>query len=1043
MVSAILESASVPTDEEVRKQLLSMGSLFDGEFTIDWLVALSGLKAIRILSILQEVVDRKILVSDRPGIYSFRDLPYRDKLRQNLSLESKTALHRRIADLLMRDLSEDDKKVVMVSKHLLNFNNDLNGCRTLVLAGDIHRHSFNNEIAFQCYSKVLEDLSGLDGAEPDHLFAETAVKYSKVSTARRQTTHVLDVLHNALAKTQSQGNMRLQSLIEMNIAKNQWLMGQYGKAINHFDRGLAISKKLADQHFLDSITPFGTFFFYWQGKFKEAVANYEKSLPDIEKYPDRPFPIMGSITVGYCYTQIGQMTQGLGMLDSIRVFCLKKGDKYLASMAIANLADVMLATRRIDEAQHYLNDSLKLAQEARNQWVWIGSQLMTAFAWHCKGETRRALFHLNEYLKNSREMEVVPPHTYVLEICQAMESGNFPKLDGLSLVREVEKFLQSQNVFLKGLAYRYYASIRMRQKAPVDAVISSYNQSIKWLSMSGHIIEVARSRLELARYYLSQDKNAKAKQLTSEACRVLSIINDDLVPNDLRGLLPHTTERKEIILKKMIELGKQLVHITDTRDMLKRIISAINQLTGAERGAIFVLEHDVSKSTKVSLRASKNIDISEVAHPDFNASLEFIEETIRTGQNMIRGTETNSDQSFLTEGTIRSMISIPIILRDQVMGVFYHDNRLLSNVFKKQDIEILSFFSLLAAIVLDNAKVSENIKQLNKKLQEENKYYEEKFIDYHRFKNIVGSSPAMQKVLLKISQVAGSETTVLITGETGVGKELVAHAIHRLSLRKDNPFITVQLSSLSENLMPSELFGHEKGAFTGAIQRRAGRFEIANGGTLFLDEIGEIPEEIQIRLLRVLQTRQFERVGGTQKFTSDFRLITATNRELPEEVKAGRFRADLYYRLNVFPIYVPPLRERKEDIPLLAHHFLKIHSKILGKKIESIPKQEMKRLMQYHWPGNVRELENVIERGAILSRGPLFIISEDELLESTEAESDDSGTLAEITRKHILNTLRKTNWKIAGQEGAASLLGIPPSTLSFRMNKLGIKRPGK
>ena len=297
----------------------------------------------------------------------------------------------------------------------------------------------------------------------------------------------------------------------------------------------------------------------------------------------------------------------------------------------------------------------------------------------------------------------------------------------------------------------------------------------------------------------------------------------------------------------------------------------------------------------------------------------------------------------------------------------------------------------------------------------------------------------MQKVLMQITQVAETDATVLIQGETGVGKELVARAIHRLSQRRDGPFISVQLSALTGNLIPSELFGHEKGAFTSAIQRRIGRFELADGGTLFLDEIGDIPEEVQIRLLRVLQTHQFERVGGSTNLTSNFRLITATNRSLNREIKEGKFREDLYYRLSTFPIQVPALRKRKEDVPLLAHHFLKILAKKLGKEISMIPRQEMDKLMQYHWPGNVRELENIIERSIILSKDQSFRITEIDSQDSGN-ETEPDGTLAEIERKYILRILNKTNWRISGPKGAAKLLGIPSTTLSFRMKKLGIDR---
>jgi formate hydrogenlyase transcriptional activator len=291
-----------------------------------------------------------------------------------------------------------------------------------------------------------------------------------------------------------------------------------------------------------------------------------------------------------------------------------------------------------------------------------------------------------------------------------------------------------------------------------------------------------------------------------------------------------------------------------------------------------------------------------------------------------------------------------------------------------------------------------------------------------------------------VDQVANTDTTVLIEGDTGVGKELIARAIFRQSSRRDKPFIRVHSNALPESLIASEFFGHEKGSFTGAISRRIGRFELADEGTLFLDEIGDLRLDIQVRLLRVLQTKEFERIGGSETLRSDFRLIVATNRNLEEEVKAGRFRADLYYRLNVFPITVPPLIERKEDIPELIDFFIKTYSAQKGKSLNGISTSDMDRLIHYNWPGNVRELENIIERAVILSKGPLVQIPELWGVHPDAPPLKAGLTLKNNERNHILWALQKTKWKINGPDGAAQILDIHPSTLQSRMKKLGIRR---
>jgi transcriptional regulator with GAF, ATPase, and Fis domain len=363
------------------------------------------------------------------------------------------------------------------------------------------------------------------------------------------------------------------------------------------------------------------------------------------------------------------------------------------------------------------------------------------------------------------------------------------------------------------------------------------------------------------------------------------------------------------------------------------------------------------------------------------------------------------------------------------------------SAFAEADLGLLAYFGALAGFALDNARAYEEIQRLNQKLNEEKKYYEEQHQQSIHFESIIGESPAIRSVLNQVAQVASTESTVLIVGETGVGKELVARATHNHSARHSKPFIRVHCSSLPESLIPSELFGHEKGAFTGATHRRIGRFELADGGTLFLDEIGDLPLEIQVRLLRVLQSREFERVGGSETLHSDFRLIAATNRNLEQLIQEGKFRDDLYYRINVFPIYVPSLRERIEDIPLLAYYFLKNYSRKMGKNFEKIPEGEMEKLLRYDWPGNVRELENIIERGAILSTPPDFQVPELHLRNPGVANPKNAVTLKENERGHILWALQRTGWKVRGSGGAAELLEIHPSTLEFRIKKLAIQRP--
>ena len=332
------------------------------------------------------------------------------------------------------------------------------------------------------------------------------------------------------------------------------------------------------------------------------------------------------------------------------------------------------------------------------------------------------------------------------------------------------------------------------------------------------------------------------------------------------------------------------------------------------------------------------------------------------------------------------------------------------------------------------------IKSLKDRLEAENIYFRQEAKKKQPYDHILGQSDGLKYVLYRAEQVAPQNTTVLILGETGTGKELIAAVIHNLSPRRDRPLITVNCATLPANLIESELFGREKGAFTGADTRQIGRFEIAHGSTLCLDEIGELPLELQAKLLRVIQHNEFERLGSSKTIKVDVRIVATTNRNLEEEVRKGRFRQDLYYRINVFPITVPPLRQRQEDIPLLVQAFTERYARKLGKQITSIQKETMKALQDYHWPGNIRELESIIERAVILCPGPVLQLT-DKLEIASLPFSAGMNTLEESERNQILNTLAETRWRLEGKNGAAAILGLHPSTLRARMHKLGIARP--
>lgn len=383
----------------------------------------------------------------------------------------------------------------------------------------------------------------------------------------------------------------------------------------------------------------------------------------------------------------------------------------------------------------------------------------------------------------------------------------------------------------------------------------------------------------------------------------------------------------------------------------------------------------------------------------------------------------------------------PLVHQDRSLGVMSAGWREHGR-FNEAVGKTLDAVASQVAIALDNAMAYQKISELKDQLAQEKLYLEDEIRGDRNFNEIVGNSPALRRVLRQVETVAPTDSGVLIYGETGTGKELIARAIHDLSARRSGTFVKLNCAAIPTGLLESELFGHERGAFTGAVVQRIGRFELANRGTIFLDEIGEIPLELQPKLLRVLQEREFERLGSSRTLHTDARLIAATNRDLGSMVEQHAFRADLYYRLNVFPIHVPPLRDRPEDIPLLVRHFVQQFARQMNRSIDTIPAESMAALKRYPWPGNIRELQNLIERAVILSSGSVLSIPIEELKVSAPVphESESQQTLADAERAHILTVLKETGWVLAGTNGAAARLGMNRSTLRFRMKKLGIER---
>ena len=1037
-VEAFMNSNRLALDAEQGDKLniLSLAALFQGDFSLDWLQYLAQTKASLIIASIKYGIGKKWLADKGNSFFRFADTSIQNRLLKNMAPDKQKTLHRRIADLLIAELHGDPDIAKVVAPHLLKLSNDLTGCRLLVAAGNLHRKNFQYKEACRHYEKAIGDLRKLDGEEVDQLFIEAVLQFSRASADDPITDRVIAIIKEAIKRAGKRNDKNSLTLLQMHLARNEWLRSRYKSAIRHFHKGRNLAETIDNPRIKNSTAIFSQFFLYWLGRYRDVVKSYEAFVPDIEDFPKENLPLLATLTVGACFAYTGQLSQGLGMLDAIRAKGRSIGNLSVTAVANVAIGQLLMETNRVDESRQYIEQALKEAKESRNLYAHIACLAFLALIHYHTDEHDKTVSTLREAIELGNRSQMPMRHgSVVIELCWAMEQGKLPYTAGLSLNEEINSALEGGNIFMKGVALRYRALNQHFKGLPDKDVIASLHRSIRYLNESGHTLEKAKAQLEMARAYLRLGRIEKAKQWATPAAQVLRGYNDSLIPDDLRPLVSVYSSNLNL-LDEILYLGQELVTIRDSRDLLRRIISTVNRITGAERGAIFLPGNEETKG--MVLRAAKNLTADDIATAGFVQSMQLIKETCTTGQGRIMDFTKNNASCSADSCGLRSCICVPMKIRGKVTGVLYHDNRLFFSVFEKRDMDILNYFAAQAAIALDNARAWEALSSMYDQQQREKQYYKDQYLESIHFEEFIGKSPAIHSVFNQIEQVAATDATVLILGETGVGKELVARSLHRRSARKDKPFIRVNCAALPENLITSELFGHEKGAFTGAVSRHIGRFELADGGTLFLDEIGEISMDVQVRLLRVLQSKEYERVGGYQTLRSDFRLIVATNRELGRDVAAGRFRKDLYYRLHVFPIVVMPLRERKEDIPLLAQYFLDLYAAKFNKNVRSITKSDMDKLIAYNWPGNVRELENVIERGVILSKGQIYKLPDLGHYPLGDSVSTVTQTIRENERSHILRVLEKTGGKISGPGGAAQILDIHPNTLYSRMKKLGI-----
>ena len=534
-----------------------------------------------------------------------------------------------------------------------------------------------------------------------------------------------------------------------------------------------------------------------------------------------------------------------------------------------------------------------------------------------------------------------------------------------------------------------------------------------------------------------------------EVAKQIAVAVDNVLHDESARSMQIALARERDRLRLLLEVNNAVVSHLDMDNVFASVSASLQKVIQHDGCSLMLYEPDTGQYRCHVLNVAKNESFVEEGRADKSVkspgciAFSTRAPAVFGEQDLIAlASESKIAQHLLSEG-VKSFCSIPLQSHDRMLGTL-NIGRMREHAFTADEVELLTQVAQQIAIAVENGLAYREIAELKEKLNEEKLYLEREIRSDHNFEEIVGDSAPLKNVLTQVEIVSPTDSTVLIQGETGTGKELIARAIHNLSSRRSRTFVKLNCAAIPTGLLESELFGHEKGAFTGAIAQKIGRFELANGGTLFLDEVGDIPLELQSKFLRVLQEQEFERLGSNRTIRVDIRLVAATNRDLAQMVTDREFRSDLYYRLNVFPIYNPPLRDRADDVPALVQYFTQKFAARMNKRITTIPTETMTALSRYHWPGNIRELENFIERAVILSRGSSLTVPLSELRARRSMADGDSRTLSTLEdaeREHIRHALQQANWLVGGPTGAAAKLGMKRTTLQSKMAKLGIERP--
>ena len=1034
-----LRSYEIPPEErDICLQFLA----FPDAFSIDWLAGIPGATPSRLISTLSFFECRQWIIP-RPGekgMYEWTKRLPRKEIIGDLPPAEMTGYYRRAANILQQQVPITKERLLKIAQLSLSAGIREQDMDTVFQAALTEEENHKISSAIHLYECLLKFVSGLAGESKGQLTRQTIgilikaiERRASLSLFHPNLKQINLFLSMALQKATQMGDTLAEASLHLLIGQNYWMSFQHEKAVEHFDTGWRMIEKGEKNALYRRGLQLQALSSWIRGELPKAVQAYEDSLGELDSVAADDFSQLIALHLALCYTQVGMPQRGLGISEAIYTQAKKNENGPLVSCALATTGIIFLEIRQLKNSKTYFEMALEISQRENIPMteVMAGIGLANISCLEGNFDTAAEQFKVMWKLRKSSWYHTLnSPH--VFEAGYTLHRKTVSPVELGSVVNFLYSLKKEHvNPYLYGIIRHRQIQILEEDKLPGEKIKELLDIEVS-IEQSGGILELAKIRLSLAKLFLQVNNWKKALSYAQKAWEVLKPVAKDVFPGDLLSLVPHDDlMEKDRLFDLVIEMGEALTNQKQIEQLLSNIISSISRLTGAERAALFI---QGIESGDLKMVASRNLTQESLKEESFHETIKMIRAATQDQSGSIVQYDVNGQEAI----DFRRVIITPLMLGKRAIGALYQDSRFFSLDISPDRRKLLSALASQIAVSIDRAQAYEEIARLNERLIQENVYYQEEKEEFRPFGDIIGSSEGITAIHHLIAKVAPTQSTVLINGETGVGKELVARAIHRESPRQKGPFIRVNCAALPDSLIDSELFGHERGAFTGAFKTKAGRFELAHNGTIFLDEVSELPLTTQSRLLRILQEKEFQRVGGTKLLYSDFRLITATNKDLQKEVAKGRFRDDLYYRMNVFPITVPPLRQRPEDIPLLATHFLKLFCAQYNKRYSGITEVEMEKLKAYSWPGNIRELANMVERAVILG-GPRIRFVELNATHVADLVPSEPLTLQEVERMQILKVLKRTGGQVGGRDGAATLLGLKRTTLINRMKKLGIK----